>query len=60
MDLDIRPGEAAEGGTARRCPDITTMRGLGYSPAVSLDEGLVRTVAWYREHRDQVPANELM
>jgi UDP-glucose 4-epimerase len=60
VDLDILPGEAAEGGTPRRCPDITKMRGLGYSPAVSLDEGLERTVAWYRAHRNDVPANELM
>jgi UDP-glucose 4-epimerase len=60
IDLDIRPGEAPKGGTPRRCPDISKMRGLGWSPAVGLDEGLERTVAWYREHRDDVPANDLM
>jgi UDP-glucose 4-epimerase len=60
VDLEIRPGEGAEGGTPRRCPDINKMRRLGYSPAVSLDEGLERTVAWYREHRHDVPANDLM
>ena len=36
------------------------MRALGWAPTVGLDEGLGRTVAWYREHRDDVPANELM
>jgi UDP-glucose 4-epimerase len=36
------------------------MRALGWSPVVGLDEGLERTVAWYREHRDDVPANDLM
>jgi nucleoside-diphosphate-sugar epimerase len=60
VDLDIRPGEAPKGGTSRRCPDISKMRALGWSPAVGLDEGLERTVAWYREHRDDVPANDLM
>lgn len=60
VDLDIRPGESATGGTPRRCADITKMRGLGWSPEVGLDEGLERTVAWYREHRDDVPANDLM
>jgi UDP-glucose 4-epimerase len=60
VDLDIRPGEAPTGGTPRRCADITKMRSLGWSPEVGLDEGLQRTVAWYREHRDDVPANDLM
>ncbi len=60
VEVDIRPGEAPAGGTKRRCPDIAKMRALGWSPAVGLDEGLERTVAWYREHRDAVPANDLM
>ena len=36
------------------------MRALGYQPAVGLNEGLERTVAWYLEKRDDVPANDLM
>jgi dTDP-glucose 4,6-dehydratase len=33
-----------------RCPDITLARqALGWSPTISLDEGLSRTVAWARE-----------
>ena len=60
VDLDIQPGEIAYGGTRRRCPDITKMRALGWSPAIDLDEGLAQTVAWYRENRDVVPANDLM
>ena len=60
VDLDIRPGPIQYGGTPRRCADITKMRGLGWSPVTNLDEGLERTVAWYREHRNDKPANELM
>lgn len=60
VDLDVRPGPIQYGGTPRRCADITKMRGLGWSPATGLDEGLERTVAWYRAHRDDKPANELM
>ncbi|HEX2212879.1 MAG TPA: NAD-dependent epimerase/dehydratase family protein [Mycobacterium sp.] len=60
VDLDIRPGELRAGGTKRRCPDVTKMRALGWSPTVSLDDGLERTVAWYREHRNDQPANVLM
>ena len=33
-----------------RCPDITRARAiLGWAPRVSLEEGLTRTVAWFRE-----------
>jgi UDP-glucose 4-epimerase len=58
-DLDIQAGDAPEGGTPRRCPDITKMRKLGYQPAVDLDAGLQRTIAWYLDNRDDV-TNELI
>jgi nucleoside-diphosphate-sugar epimerase len=58
--LQIAPGELQAGGTPRRCADISKMRALGWSPVVGLDEGLERTVAWYRAHGDDVPANDLM
>ena len=60
VDLDIQPGEAPKGGTKRRCPDIAKMRALGWSPEISVDEGLERTVEWYRAHRDDAPPNDLM
>ena len=60
IDIEIQPGELQAGGTRRRCPDISKMRALGWAPVVGLDEGLERTVAWYREHVDDVPANDLM
>jgi dTDP-glucose 4,6-dehydratase/UDP-glucuronate decarboxylase len=35
----------------RRCPDITKARTtLGYEPEVTLDEGLRRSLIWYREN----------
>ena len=46
----IVPGVEAAGGTTRRCPDIARMRDIGWTPYVSLDEGLARTVAWYLAH----------
>jgi UDP-glucose 4-epimerase len=60
VDLDIRSGAAPAGGTRRRCPDISKMRALGWSLDVGLDDGLERTVDWYREHRNHRPANSLM
>jgi len=37
-----------------RQPDITKARSLlGWEPVVGLDEGLKRTIAWFREHLDR-------
>ncbi|MGK5628854.1 NAD-dependent epimerase/dehydratase family protein [Streptomyces sp. URMC 123] len=37
---------------AVRCPDITLARGkLQWEPLIGADEGLARTVRWYRAHR---------
>lgn len=34
----------------RRCPDLTKIRrDLGYEPRVALSEGLLRTLAWFRD-----------
>jgi dTDP-glucose 4,6-dehydratase len=32
--------------------DCSRVRALGWAPEVSFDEGLDRTIAWYREHED--------
>jgi nucleoside-diphosphate-sugar epimerase len=35
----------------RRCPDITKARKeLGYSPAIDINEGLLRAMYWYSEN----------
>lgn len=41
----------------RRLPDITLARNLlGWNPKVNLREGLVQTIAWYREHLPRIGA----
>lgn len=41
----------------RRCPVIEKARTeLGYEPRYSLDEGLTRTLVWYRENREAADA----
>ncbi|OBB75582.1 NAD-dependent dehydratase [Mycolicibacterium monacense] len=60
VDLDILTSEGVVGGTPRRCPDITKMRRLGFEPSVGLDEGLRRTVDWYRERVNEEVTNELL
>lgn len=48
--LEIKTSPAMAGGTPRRCPDIGKMAELGYAPKIALNEGLDRTIGWYREH----------
>lgn len=60
QELIIVGGEGAAGGTPRRCPDIQKMRRLGYNPTISLEEGLRRTVSWYKANRDMTHENALM
>lgn len=47
------PGYLVDNPT-RRCPLITKARAdLGYNPSISLDEGLRRSLIWYRNNREE-------
>jgi len=52
----IRFEPAPAGETQRRCPDITKLESLGWSPVIPLSEGLSSVVSWYREHQELRPA----
>lgn len=45
--INVILGEPAVGGTPRRCPDISKMKTLGYTPSINLKEGLQETARWY-------------
>ncbi len=60
LDLTITAGPGMVGATPRRCPDIRKMGSLGYAPRVSLEEGLARTIAWYRTHPTADAGNNLL
>jgi GDP-L-fucose synthase len=46
-------------GQPRRMLDVSRARErFGFVARTSLDEGLARTVAWYKEHRDEILARE--
>lgn len=47
VKIEIQKGELTQGSTPRRCPDIRKARTLGYSPRVSLQEGIRKTANWY-------------
>lgn len=51
----IVPGKPAEGGTVRRCPDISKLRKLGYEPKVNFKNGLKITAKWYDVNADKRP-----
>ncbi len=54
-EVVIEPGPAPAGATARRSPDITKLRSLGYVPRVTLGDGLPPTVRWYDAHAGEAP-----
>jgi nucleoside-diphosphate-sugar epimerase len=55
-ELALAPSPVLAGSTPRRCPDVSKLAALGYTPRVPLDRGLPPTVKWYWEHADMAPA----
>jgi nucleoside-diphosphate-sugar epimerase len=53
--IDVEPGPPAEGGTSRRCPDITKIAALGYQPTLQLRDALPGVVEWYARHFRNAP-----
>ncbi len=50
VEVVLEAGPLQVGGTRRRCPDITKLAGLGYTPKVTLEAGLSGAARWYAEH----------
>ena len=46
----IIPSKLAEGSTPRRCPDITKIKKLGFSPEIAFPKGVRLTTAWYDQN----------
>jgi dTDP-glucose 4,6-dehydratase/UDP-glucose 4-epimerase len=55
-EAQILGGDAPAGGTQRRVPDIAKLRALGFSPKISLDQGLPSIINWYLANQDKRPA----
>jgi nucleoside-diphosphate-sugar epimerase len=54
-EIEIVPGKLQAGGTMRRCPDISKLAKLGFTPRVPLNDGLEPTVDWYWRNADLAP-----
>lgn len=50
VQCKITSGKEAIGGTKRRCPDIKKIQNLGFRPHTSLQQGLEKTIKWYKNH----------
>jgi nucleoside-diphosphate-sugar epimerase len=37
-----------QGSPDRACPDLSRIRALGFAPRVRLEDGLRRSIAWFR------------
>ena len=55
-EAKIEPGKAPEGATNRRCPNISKVRALGYSPRFSFVDGVKKTADWYVAHPELRPS----
>jgi nucleoside-diphosphate-sugar epimerase len=51
-EIELTRGPPAAGGTLRRCPDISKLARLGYTPRMRLEEGLKPTLDWYWRNAD--------
>lgn len=56
--VNIIPGALQKGGTLRRCPDITKLRGMGFEPKILLRDGLPLLAEWYDNHAHLAPQSE--
>ncbi len=58
-DMTLAPSLLGE--VTHYVADLTKARELlGYDPAVPLDEGIARAVAWFREHREANPDEDVV
>jgi nucleoside-diphosphate-sugar epimerase len=55
-EIVLVPSAVLAGSTLRRCPDISKLAALGYTPRVPLDEGLPPMLEWYWDHESMAPA----
>ena len=52
---NIRWDSTMPDGQPRRCLDTERAGKFGFTSQVSIEDGLTRTVHWYKENRDQIP-----
>ena len=54
-EICLKPGPLKKGSAARRCPDISKIRKLGYSPKFTFDEAISPVMNWYVKYANERP-----
>lgn len=52
-EAELVTGPAAPGGVTRRVPDVTRLKGLGWAPKTSFEDGVAEAARWYAAHADE-------
>tara|TARA_B100000965_G_C19583814_1_gene754770 strand:- start:912 stop:1886 length:975 start_codon:yes stop_codon:yes gene_type:complete len=60
IEVNIVTSNSPEGETKRRCPNIHKIRDLGYTPSISIEQGIKRTVEWYKRNPEALDGNNLL
>ena len=60
IKVKIITSKAPKGETEKRCPDISKIRKLGYSPKFSIKDGLKMTIKWYLDNPYHLNKNKLL
>lgn len=56
VKVKIVPGKKQPGGTARRVPDVSKIKKLGFKPKYTFDQGLHETFIWYNQNIHNKPS----
>jgi nucleoside-diphosphate-sugar epimerase len=56
-NINIQKSSLSRGSTRRRCPDISKLKKLGYSPKIKLKDGIKEVIKWYTNQANLI--NEL-
>ncbi len=52
-ECQLIQGPLQQGSTERRCPNIDKIKALGFSPQISLDQGLPSVIQWHIENHSK-------
>tara|TARA_B100000686_G_scaffold197784_1_gene204634 strand:+ start:1005 stop:1982 length:978 start_codon:yes stop_codon:yes gene_type:complete len=54
-EINLEPRPLNKGSAARRCPDISKIKKLGYQPKYNFEKALALSIDWYTKHANERP-----